>query len=218
MKKNRITQVLTFVLVVILVFFLNCKRTTNTEAIRGNDSATVISIEKGLFIGLLGNDSVFIKSDIIERDLNSNLVLYLGNDVLYKDVDRDFYLISLANVQIIQLKNQKIAYILITKDDTPFDDKWFILRVYNRQVKGTYTVLIDILKDIDNDGFFEVGGIPSLEAACLDCDSVYYQPYRIYKLNETFEFDTILSKKYTIDAYGTFLGFDNYGDTVVQIK
>ena len=92
------------------------------------------------------------------------------------------------------------------------------LKVNNRQVKETYTALKDILRDIDNDGFLEVGGIRMIEAACLDCDSSYYRPFQIWKLNEKFEFDTTLSKRFTIELYGTFLGFDYFGDTVLQIK
>ena len=214
---------LTFI--VIVVFSISCSNraeTIQTEAIEENENTIVLGSNESeaLFVGLLGNDSVFIKSDIIERDLHSNIVVYLGKEVLYKDENRNFYLISLSGIKIIQLKNQKIAYILITKDDTPFDDKWFILKVYNGQVKETYTVLKEILEDVDNDGFFEVGGISTTESPCENylCDSTYYTPYKIYKLNERFEFDTILSKKYTIEFYGTFLGFDNYNvDTILQL-
>ena len=218
-------------ILIIAVFFISCSNSAKTieaETIEENIDTVILDKSenktlKGLFVGLLGNDSVFVKSDIIERDLHSNLIVYLGNDVLYKDENRDFYLISLANIKIIQLKNQKVAYILVTKDDTPNDDEWFILKVYNRQVKETYTILKgSILKDIDNDGFFEIGGIATIESPCennLGCDSTYYIPFEIYKLNEKFEFDTVLSKKYTMDFYGTFLGFDynDYGDTILKI-
>ena len=212
------------IVLIILCLSVSCTTTHTNSDIEVEENNDTIVLEENesqiLFVGLLGNDSVFIKSDIIERDLHSNLIVYLGNDVLYKDKNRDFYLISLSNVKIIQLKNQKIAYILITKDDTPNDDEWFILKVYNRQVKETYTVLKDILEDLDNDGFYEVGGLSTMEAVCMDCDSVYYRPFRFYKLNETFEFDSILSREFTIDFFGTFLGFDynDYGDTILKIK
>ena len=221
MKNTRRIQ--TFI--TIMFFSISCShRVETTKIIKANEDAIVLdeNESKKLFVGLIDYDSVFIQSDIIERDLHSNLVVYLGNEVLYKDKNRNFYLISLSDVKIIQLKNKKIAYILITKDCTPFDDQWFILKVYNKQVKETYTVLNFILEDIDKDGFFEVGGIATMDTPCkgsLDCDSDYYRPYRIYKLNETFEFDSILSKKFTINAFGTFLGFDykDYGDTVLKI-
>ena len=209
-------------ILILIVFFVSCSNHKKTTIEENKEDTIVLDTsecrEWFMFAGLIGNDSVFTKSDTIEFDWQDNLVVYLGKEVLYRDTNRGFYKITPSNVKIIQLKSQKIAYILITKNDTPFDDKWFILKVCNRQVKETYTVIKEILEDLDNDGFFEIGGIELIDAVCLDCDSSYYRPFEIYKLNEKFEFDSIASKDFTMKLYGTFLGFDNYNvDTVLKV-
>ena len=215
---KNISKILTFIFVA--VFSVSCSN--RVETTQTDDTVLDKDASKGLFVGLIEDDSVFIKSDTIEFNWQHNLIVYLGDEILYKDTDRSFYLISPSNVKIIQLKNQKTAYILITEANPPFEDQWVILKVYNKQVKGIYTeVLKGILKDVDNDGFFEVGGVESSESPCVEdlhCDSAYYTPYKIYKLNKTFEFDSISSKKYTMDLYGTFLGFDNSFDTILYVK
>ena len=219
MKNISIIQ--TFI-VVFVIFSISCSnrvKTIQTEAI---EEIIVLDKQKSqiLFAGLIGNDSVFIKSDTIEFDWQRNLIIYLGDKILYKDNGKSIYLINSSNVKIIQLAFQKIAYILITEKMLPEEDQWVIFKVYNQQVELIYHwVYEDLLEDIDNDGFFEVGGRGLIESVCMGCDSCYYGPFEIYKLNETFEFDTVLSKKLTKELYGIFLEFDNYNyDTVLYCK
>jgi hypothetical protein len=216
-----------FIIIVVFIFCSNREKTTNKEEIEEktrkttvldeNESNMHFSIKKGLFVGLIENDSVFIKSDTIEFNWQNNLIIYLGNKVLYKDMGKNFYLINLSDVKIIQLKNQKIAYILVTKIDMPSTDKWLVLKIYNNQVMETYTVIKQVLNDIDNDGFLEIGGRGFVESSCFDCDSSTYSAYNIFKLNKTFEFDSVLSRELTLKLYGTFLGF-NYIDTILLLK
>jgi hypothetical protein len=159
----------------IFIFFISCsnnKKTTNIKTIKEAKENTIGFIEKGLFVGLIGNDSVFIKSETIENNWQINPVVYLGNDTLYTVIDKNIFSISHSDIKIIQLKSQNIAYILLTRIDLPSDDKWFILKIYNKKVKGTYTAIKQILNDIDNDGFFEIGGRELTDAVCLDCDSL----------------------------------------------
>jgi len=224
MKKNCTPKML--IIILLLLVFSSCetaiKRTganiTNgsTDIKTANDGID-ISIDRGLFVGLIGNDSVFIKSETVEY-WQVNPIVYLGNDIIYTEpIDsRNLFSINQSDVKIIQLPFTNIAYILLTKNDPPFDDKWLILRVHNKRVEGTYTAIKQILNNIDNDGFFRIGGRAFTEAVCLDCDSILYSPYRIFKLSETVDFDSALSEKLTFKLYGTFLGF-NYIDTVLYV-
>jgi CRISPR/Cas system-associated protein Cas10 (large subunit of type III CRISPR-Cas system) len=98
----------------------------------------------------------------------------------------------------------------------PLSDEWLIIEISNSKKNIIHrSIYRGILKDVDSDGIIEVGGCGTLEAACLYCDSVYYNPYRIYKLSNTLTFDSLNSKKITLESYGKFLGY-SYLDTVVR--
>ena len=224
-----ITQVFIFVSAILFIACSNNKKTTPTATVQldKNDTTvfvekvdTNVLIEKGFFAGLIGNDSVFIQSEPSEfEEWRDNVVIYLGNHVLYKDMNEEWFSINQSDIKVIPLEHENIAYILLTMFDAPYEDKWLVLQIYNKQVKETYTVINGLLEDIDNDGFFEIGGGELTDCPCvvaLPCDSSYYSPYKIFKLNETFEFDSTLSKKLTFELYGTFLGF-NYVDTVLYV-
>jgi pyoverdine/dityrosine biosynthesis protein Dit1 len=86
----------------------------------------------------------------------------------------------------------------------------------NNKLDTYHTVIKDIIKDIDNDGFLEVGGLEVNDAYCLQCDSAYYNPYQIYKLSEKVEFDQSNSELLTKQLYGVYLGQKRL-DSVVQI-
>jgi len=203
------------VLCFVLIFILSCNRPKSNQSVVPLVDTISPPIAKGTFIGMLKDDSVFVSSQTIENDWQTNIIVYLGNLVLYKESDKNLFHISRSNTKIIQLNTKDVAYILLTQVDVPATDKWLILKVDNKQVIDTYIVIKQIFKDMDNDGFFEIGGREFTDAACIDCDSIYYSPFKIFKLNQTFEFDSVLSKELTIRLYGTFLGFD-YNDTILK--
>ena len=229
MKKSSLVKVVVIVFVVFSISCSNRKQPTNAETTVSNEVDTVVITgteppqaffinENRFFAGLIGKDSVFIESEPIEEGWRWFPIIYLENDVLYKNTDRDAFLINNnTDVKIISLKN--VSYIFLTLVDVPFSDKWFVLRVYEKRVTGTFTVFKDFLCDFDNDGFFEVGGREISESPCFTfgCDSARYIPFEIFKLNETFEFDSVVSKKLTMELYDTFLGFD-YIDTVLYVN
>lgn len=176
------------------------------------------SIYEGIYIGMLGSDSVLINSEPSDGDWRVNPIIYLNRKVIYKEKNGNKeFLISQSQTKTILLKNNIDGYILITMVDPPFVDKWFILRVHNKKVEKTGSAIKEVFNDIDNDGYYEIGGRELTDAVCLDCDSILYQPYKIFKLGNELEFDSILSKNLTIKLYGTYLG-PIYKDTVLQQK
>lgn len=115
------------------------------------------------------------------------------------------------------IKHTSTTYILISTDGASSLDKWLILEVSgDDKITMHKDVLQEILDDIDGDGILEIGGINMLEAACVECDSVYYSPYYVYKLSETLTFDSISSKKLTQNTFGVFLGYKPL-DTAVYL-
>jgi hypothetical protein len=208
-----------FVLMIICPFLVqSCKEGTMSKSSQNIEVDKDTSIHKGIYIGMLGGDSVFINSEPSDGDWRVHPTIYLNNKVIYKETNgsKDF-LISKSETKIVSLKNNIDEYILLTMVDPPFVDKWFILRVHNQKIEQTGSAIKEIFNDIDNDGYYEIGGRELTDAVCLDCDSILYQPYKIYKLGNELEFDSILSKNLTIKLYGTYLG-PNYKDTVLQQK
>ena len=234
MKINNLIKASFVFLLVLLICCTNSLKTTNKGTNKTNENDSVILIEEVtiteniddffinesiFFAGLVGNDSVFIESEPCDDEWRWHLTVYLGDNVIYKQPnDRQAFFINNSDVKIISLENKNIAYLLITKHAPIEGEKCCVLKVHNKQVTDTFEVFINILKDIDNDGFFEIGGRILSETPCnnIPCDSLYYIPYEIYKLKETFEFDSINSKKLTLMLYDTFLGFESSYDTVLH--
>lgn len=170
---------------------------------------------KGTYIGMFGDDSVFVDSQPLETDWSVNPIVYLGNNLVYKENDADiFFHITKTQSKIVALKNSTIGFILLTIVDPPDFDKWLVIKVKDRNFLKISRINKEIFNDIDNDGFYEIGGREIMETVCFDCDSMLYQPYNIYKLNEKFEFDSVLSKALTISLYSTYLG-PEFVDTVL---
>jgi len=218
---------------IVISCFNNNNKITFSENNITNESDSVVYIEeifieekidiyflyKNIFFaGLLGNDSVFIATNIKEDSLMYfEPCVYIGKTMLYQDTSLGVFKIDSSNVKIISINNVKYSFILLTVFDPVGGDEWLVLQVKNNHLTKTGTVRKKILKDIDNDGFLEIGGRELSEAPCFRCDSSYYVPYQIFKLNETFDFDSINSEKLTMMLYDTFLGFE-YNDTILHFS
>ena len=235
-KKISIKILIIFILVYIFLCCKNNKKNDSNDSQKLEESAVVFDSidevmineknnsnlidENRFFAGLIGKDSIFIESEEEGyQEWRKNIVVFIGKNILYMDMDDNLFYINNLDAKNISLKSQDMTYILLTLFDAPFADKWLILKVQNKRVTETYKVIKgNIFNDIDNDGFFEIGGRELSESPCnkIPCDSIYYVPFEIYKLNETLEFDSINSEKLTFMLYGTFLGFDNK-DTVLYV-
>jgi hypothetical protein len=171
-----------------------------------------------LFLGIIDNDTLFVKAtSVIEYGdtLYESPAIYKGSNVLYQDTSNNQFIIN--ETICFMKKVNSTYYVFLNMFDAPFANKWHIVEIYNNHVKVYKNILQDIFKDINNDGFYEVGGAHMVSAVCLDCDSSIYSPYLIYSLKDKLIFDSLLSVKLTEDAYGTFLGFDVI-DTILVTK
>ena len=150
-----------------------------------------------------------------DADENSNVYIevYFKGKVILEDTD--YYIFKENNVKYIKYKNTN--YVLITIMYPMIEDRWLVFEIKNHKIKFYDNVVKKNFKDIDNDGIIEVGGSGIVEAVCLDCDSAFYNPVRIYKLGNIFTFDSINSRKLTEKIYDRFLGYE-YLDSIVLFK
>jgi hypothetical protein len=222
-------QFLLFLTIAIFVF--SCGKKTNATKSTANIEITtniiIDYIDKGMYVGMLGSDSIFINSKPSDSESGKSdwgiyPIIYIGNKVLYQETDGErIFLINKSDIKIITLKQNVDYYLLLTMTDVVFEDNWLVLKIHNQKVESINSILKQILNDIDNDGYYEIGGREPTDYACMDiekdCDSLYYVPFEIFRLGKTFEYDSVLSKKLTIGLFGTYL--DKYpNDTILQIK
>ncbi|NCC99671.1 MAG: hypothetical protein EOL95_08245 [Bacteroidia bacterium] len=204
---KRITSI-SIICVLVCMFFYNCNGSTNTN---NNQNQNAYN---GMYIGLLGKDSVFINAKSLDDNTFINPIISLNNNLIYDSKENEsIFLLDNKNVRIIPI-HANVGYIMLTTKDSPFIDKWFVILVNNKKVIKMAYVIKEFFNDIDNDGYYEIGGRELTDAVCLDCDSVLYQPFMMYKLDNHFEFDSILSRKMTKKTYGVYLG-NHYVDTVL---
>jgi hypothetical protein len=144
--------------------------------------------------GYTKEDSVFYSPEII---IGKRIVFKLSNDDAYK--------ITCSSIQVLNI-NTNNNYILLKDIDNLFGEKYKVIHIRDGIV-STFTSFANILGDIDDDGFYEIGGFSDIEGYCRDCDSGYYSPVVIYKLGEKFVLDSIISKKLTLEKYEAFLGY-----------
>jgi hypothetical protein len=173
---------------------------------------------EGLFLGIIDNDTIFVKAKPIIEDsdtLYESPAIYKGKNVLYQDTSNAQFIIN--KDKCFMKKVNSTNYIFLNMFDAPFENKWHIVEICHNHIKVYKNILQDIFKDINEDGFCEVGGKYVTDAVCFDCDSSFYSPYLIYSLKSKLVFDSVLSIQLTTATYGTFLGFDVI-DTILVKK
>ena len=189
------------------ILFLSCTGTMNNK----NEG------EKFIIGKINDNNPVSVIASVKEGSDFLYPNVFLGNEVVYTDSTPTLYNLKEGDNRVITLKKDvNHSYILLEIADPPLSDKWIVLSIVNNKLVAHYKVIKDIIEDIDNDGFLEVGGMEVNEAYCVDCDSAYYNPYQMYKLADKFEFDKIASERLTKQLYGVYLGKERV-DTVLKI-
>ncbi len=186
---------------------------------KGNFFKPIVYSENGtkLFaVGVHNNDTIFVKVDnenlkIDDGYTKEDSVYYspeiiIGKRIVFKFSNNDAYLISCSNIQVLNI-NSSNNYILLKDIDNLFGEKYKVIHIRDGIV-STFTSFASILGDIDDDGFYEVGGSSDIEGYSRDCDSGYYSPALIYKLGDKFVLDSINSKRLTLDKYEIFLGYN----------
>ena len=158
-------------------------------------------------IGKFNGRPITVIASVKEDDDFLYPEIFIGDDKIYKDSSTTLYNLKGTENQIISLKNSTNQfYILLETLDPPKEDKWVILEIKDNKVIANHKVIKQYLKDIDNDGYIEVGGFEISEAYCTDCDSAYYNPAQIYKLADKLQFDQSASEIVTKEVYGVYLG------------
>lgn len=157
--------------------------------------------------------------EFYEEGIYDGARIYWGDSLIYEtelSVMNDWQTCRTHHV-----KGTEVTYVLLLMDDRPEMPFWHIvcmngtdihLADYVRAATDTADSLRyfheDVtFRDIDGDGFIEVGGKYLTE---FWEDSMTYQPCYIYKLDRKLSFDEVTSESETRKAYnGTFLGFKN---------
>ena len=192
---------------VIIVLIISCNGRISNKAKTGDI----------YFIGNLFNRTYNAVSGIKERDHYLYPEIYSDSKMIFKDTSTTFYNLNSKENQLVEVKNLlNQFYILLDTSDPPEADKWVILKINDNKVVSYQKAIKQLLMDLDNDGFLEVGGFDVIDAYCLDCDSAYYNPAQIYKLGNEFKFDEVSSEIVTKQIYGVYLGNERK-DTVLKV-
>ncbi|MDR0830247.1 MAG: hypothetical protein LBN95_09100 [Prevotellaceae bacterium] len=202
----------------ILLILVSCgNQSNNNSTDKTNNNITETSNIGNLFLGVIDNDTLLVKAIPVIDDgdtLYESPAIYKGRNVLYQDTSNNLFIIN--ETKCFMKKVNSTNYIFLNMFDAPFENKWHIVEISNNHVKVYKNILQNIFKDINKDGFCEVGGRYATDAICLDCDSAFYSPYLIYSLKNELVFDSVLSIKLTEETYGFFLGFDVVDTILVQ--
>lgn len=203
----------TLFLILISSALLSCGNKKTTEVSSNNSSAIDVDIDvrsciSDLFLGFVGYDSLIIKAKPIIEDTDtiySNIVIRLGNKELYRDNTEYYSALNKENYFVQKVNNTVYVFICIFD---PLQDRWCVIEYRNNKTTVYKNMLKNIFRDIDGDGFFEIGGRYSTDVICFNCDSAFYSPFIIYSMKDKLVFDSVLSKTLTMELYDTFLGFD----------
>lgn len=203
----------TLFLILISSVLLSCGNENTTEVSNNNSSAIDVDIDvrsciSDLFLGFVGYDSLIIKAKPIIEDTDtiySNIVVRLGNKELYRDNTEYYSALNKENYFVQKVNNTVYVFICIFD---PLQDRWCVIEYRNNKTTVYKNMLKNIFRDIDGDGFFEIGGRYSTDVICFNCDSAFYSPFIIYSMKDKLVFDSVLSKTLTMELYDTFLGFD----------
>lgn len=128
--------------------------------------------------------------------------IFYNNKLVYKvkadEIIEGYFSYKEEDIKIVNVNNKYYYFVLINKD--LWYNEYVIFDVLTgRNVRIEYNDE-KYFGDIDNDGYYEVGGSVFDEGAA-------YSPTLIYKLASTIQLDSLLSKKLTLERYIEFHGF-----------
>lgn len=207
------------VLVTVCALLTACGQTKQTDSASNGDDTTLsidqYSGQSKIFLGMITPDSIHIVASreyLGDDTLYSDFKVFKGNAIIHHDTSNHF---SIDRKKCFIKRVESTNYIFLSMVDIPFEDKWQVLEVRQDGVTLHANILKNIFADINRDGYYEVGGKHVTDAVCIDCDSVLYSPYLVYSLRDRLEFDSVLSRKLTMETYGVFLGFEVVYDTII---
>lgn len=174
----------------------------------------------------------FQKTDIIhefEPDLDSIFQfpkIYYNNKLvfsvksnnyeveLYSYTNSDCYSYKKADIKIINVNNRYFYVVFIRID--PLDEEFVIFNLQSGEIKRVPFFNKKYFGDLDNDGFFEIGGGKPIEVTYDEIGSKMgnYRITFIIELGSTIYLDSLLTKKFTLENYFEFYGFDDGGGPI----
>ena len=108
-----------------------------------------------------------------------NLRILYNNHIIFSDSD----LVYEAGIQYVSYYDS-VHYALFNFFDPISAKTLCVLRWTNIQNVILDKVTGQLICDIDNDGITEIIGQEYTDAVCTDCDSCYYSPVYVWKLQE----------------------------------
>lgn len=197
----------------IVLLFISCNTNKKYEA----QSKASFKFEKVVYRGVINSDTVRVVANETENNWYSDLSVYVDSFLVYKDTSNNNFSIDDSSVKLLKIRGSKNSYILLTLIDVPSSDKWLVLLFSKNKILKEQILLKDFFSEVNNGESYLVGGRELSEAPCLDCDSAYYVPYQIYRLNkESIEYDAFYSRQMTTKMFGAYLGKEPL-DTVLRL-
>ena len=141
-----------------------------------------------------------------------NLRIWYNNHIIFSDSD----LVYETGIQYVSYYDS-VHYALFNFFDPISAKTLCVLRWTNKQNVILDKVIGQLICDIDNDGITEIIGQEYTDAVCIDCDSCYYSPVYVWKLQEKCTINELLTKELTSLKFGCYLGLLSL-DTILQCR
>jgi hypothetical protein len=204
-------------IILIILLFSSCKKNTISQP-KSVDHQTVdskpICGSKGLFVGLIEGDSVML-SYVLDDSIADKMRVFLGTKTIFQDTSESYDMHSDNEIRLVSQSKHGTNFILLPIFEPIEGNRWQILLIREGQLKQIQTVVMGLYTDIDNDSYLEIGGMNFVEAACINCDSGFYEPIELFELSSYIRYESQLSRKYTMQKYnGVYLGRESL-DTVL---
>ena len=132
-----------------------------------------------------------------------NLQILYDNHIIFSDSNSVYE----DTIQYISY-HDSVHYALFNLFDPISSKTLCVLKWTNTKNVILNRVVGQLICDIDSDGITEIVGQEYTDAICVDCDSCYYSPICVWKLQEECLFDNSLTKELTSLKFGCFLGIE----------
>lgn len=173
--------------------------------------------EDRLMLGSFNGLDVYVVPEKYSANYYSKIDVFWGQNLIFSDTVISMYDFKNVKSRLIPITDDHF-YVTLVKQDPIESDRLLILSLKNGLLIENSEIISWYLEDLDGDGFIEVGGAKMIEAPCISCDSMYYNPTNIYKLKERIEFDQINSERLTKEVFGVYLGRKVRFDTILRIR
>lgn len=153
-------------------------------------------------------DTIYETGDTSPKIIN--LKILYNQYIIFSDSD----LVYETGIQYISY-HDSIHYALFNFLDPISARTLCVLRWTSPKNVTLDRVIGTLICDIDDDDITEIIGQEYTDAVCINCDSCYYSPIYVWKLQEICAIDEKLTQELTSLKFGCYLGLHTL-DTVLQ--